>query len=180
LAREHPLAGQLVPDSVARIVAVLLVAVAAIHCPARSWLERHRRRAPTIGADGREHWARLTAVAGRPQVGAEFSATLARGTTLSATGRAPRGWNEAPFGVKLLLTGGEDELSPTIPADQCLIGGDHHDLRSFPGFPWPGMTRTPRHPRLELRTDRALDARHLTAGHGNDELAPQRVTMRPV
>ena len=112
-------------------------AVAAIDGLVAARLEGHTRLAAAVRADGGIHltWGAFAAISAR-------HGRLARGAALRTTRRRVR---QPLAGVKLLLAHCEDEVSSTVAAAECLIGGQNTNLLSGPVAPLSARTQTAPH-----------------------------------
>src|SRR5579884_73512 len=111
------------------VAAVVLEAARAVDRLVAARLERHRRGPAALGADRREHLARAAAVAGAAAVAIVGRATTALRLARRAALRAAPGLvHVALLSEELLLALGEDELVPTISADQGFVDVSHDFL----------------------------------------------------
>ena len=138
------------------------VTIAAIDRLVTARLEGHTRLAAAVRADGGIHltWGAFAAISAR-------HGRLARGAALRTTRRRVR---QPLAGVKLLLAHCEDEVSSTVAAAECLIGGQNTNLLSGPVAPL--RVRTPNGP--------TRAGRYPIPGKRCREAAGYRLEKRPI
>jgi hypothetical protein len=112
-------------------------AIAAIDGLITARLEGHTRLAATVRADGGVHLTRGAVAA--------ISARHGRLARIAALRAARRGVCQPFAGVKLLLARCEDEVTSTVAASECLIGGQNSNLLSGPVAPLSARTKTAPH-----------------------------------